>query len=126
MTKHLIVLGFAKCGTSLLHEVFKDCDEFHLPTYKETNFFSQDWSEDIGNYYRKYKNLEQAKSKNKIFFDSSPTYFGKNYLVALERIKSSLGNSAKFVVCLRNPIYRAFSHYKHHIAYLKPECTICI
>lgn len=114
MTQHLIVLGFAKCGTSLLHEVLKNCDEFHLPIYKETNFFSQDWSEDLNNYYRKYQNPQQAKTK-KIFFDSSPTYLGKNYLTVLKRIKSSLGDSAKFVICLRNPIYRAFSHYKHQI-----------
>lgn len=115
MTQHLIVLGFAKCGTSLLHEVLKSCDEFHFPTYKETNFFSQDWSEDLNDYYRKYKNPQQAQSKNKIFFDSSPTYLKKNYLTVLQRIKSSLGNSAKFIICLRNPIYRAFSHYKHPI-----------
>ena len=115
MTQHLIVLGFAKCGTSLLHEVLKNCDEFHLPTYKETNFFSWDWNEDLKKYYYKYQNPQQAKSDNKIFLDSSPTYFGKNYLTVLERIKSSLGNSAKFIICLRNPIYRAFSHYKHQI-----------
>lgn len=115
MTQHLIVLGFAKCGTSLLHEVLKNCHEFHLPIYKETNFFSQDWSEDLNDYYLKYKNSQQAKSKNKIFFDSSPTYMGKNYLTVLQRIKSSLGDSGKFVICLRNPVYRAFSHYKHQI-----------
>ena len=115
MARHLIVLGFAKCGTSLLHEVLKDCDEFHLPTYKETNFFSWDWNEDLNSYYHKYTNPQEAESINKIFFDSSPTYFGKKYLAVLERIKSSLGDSAKFVICLRNPIYRAFSHYKHQI-----------
>lgn len=115
MTRHLIVLGFAKCGTSLLHETLQNCPEFHLPVYKETNFFSWDWNEDLSHYYYKYQAPQQAQAEGKIFFDSSPTYFGNNYLEVLERIKSSLGDSAKFIICLRNPIYRAFSHYKHRI-----------
>ena len=115
MARHLIVLGFAKCGTSLLHETLKNCPEFHLPTYKETNFFSWDWHEDLNRYYYKYPEPQRAMAAGKIFFDSSPTYFGKNYPKVLERIKSTLGDSAKFIICLRNPIYRAFSHYKHQI-----------
>lgn len=115
MSKHLVVLGFAKCGTSLLHEVFKDFDEFCTPIHKETNFFSMHWHKGIEHYHSKYKNYQQAESAGKVFFDSSPTYLGRNYIATLERIKSTLGNSAKFVICLRNPIYRAFSHYKYQI-----------
>ncbi|MEL6787445.1 MAG: sulfotransferase domain-containing protein [Cyanobacteria bacterium J06607_15] len=115
MTKHLVVLGFAKCGTSLLHEVFKEFDEFCTPIHKETNFFSMHWKKGLDHYHSKYDNYEQAESEGKIFFDSSPTYMGNGYLEALARIKATLGDSGKYVICLRNPIYRAFSHYKHQI-----------
>ena len=50
MSKHLIVLGFAKCGTCLLNEIFKNCNEFHLPIHQETNFFSMHWGKGIDHY----------------------------------------------------------------------------
>jgi hypothetical protein len=115
MSKHLVVLGFAKCGTSLLHEVFQDYEEFCTPIHKEINFFSFHWNKGIEHYHSKYDNYQQAESEGKVFVDSSPTYLGENYLVVLERIKATLGDSGKFIICLRNPIYRSFSHYKHQI-----------
>lgn len=116
MAKHLIIVGFAKCGTSLLNEVLKQSNEFCTPRYKEINYFNRHWqnSLDLSWYYEQYVDKEGILPEDKIFVDASPTYLSQSYTQTLERIKSSL-KDAKILVCLRNPVYRAFSHYIHNI-----------
>ena len=117
MTKHLIVVGFTKCGTSLLNTVLKQTNEFVTPkTIKEINFFNNHWDDSLGLdwYYRQYVENGEVLSSDKVLVDASPTYLHNSYIETLERIKFSLPN-AKILICLRNPIYRAFSHYIHNI-----------
>lgn len=121
MTKHLIVAGFTKCGTSLLNEVLKQTNEFATPKYiKEINFFNEHWDDSLGLdwYYKQYLEPGATLSdlpRDKVLVDASPTYLHNSYVKTLERIKSSLKKDVKILICLRNPVYRAFSHYIHNI-----------
>lgn len=115
--KHLIIVGFTKCGTSLLNEVLKQTNEFYPPKYvKEINFFNEHWDDSLGLdwYYKQYYDNGEIPISDKVMVDASPTYLHNSYIQTLERIKSSL-KDVKILICLRQPVYRAFSHYIHNI-----------
>ena len=57
--------------------------------------------------------------KEKCIGDFTPTYLFDKY--APERILSSLGKNVKFIIILRNPVDRAYSHYLHSKRDLHPN-----
>ena len=101
------IIGFQKCATSSLHHILKSSKQVSLPIYKETHFFSDDIIFKKGiNWYRKQFDI----NKNyKISGEVDPSYI---YIdKAAIRIKKFI-NNPKFILILRKPIDRAYSHYK--------------
>jgi Sulfotransferase domain len=106
----LVGVGFEKCGTTSLAENFKKDPRFSVPEQKELFFFDKYYSENLDKYVARF----QIKPACKYLVDVTPQYIRS--ADALLRLKSA-GLPLKLIVCMRDPIQRAFSHYVHNIYY---------
>jgi len=97
------VVGGQKCGTTTLHNWLNQERFISLPDYKETHYFSRDYSKGINWYLNQFTNNDYN-----IRGEVDPSYmFFPN---ALERIKEDIKNP-KFIFIFRKPIDRSYSHY---------------
>ena len=99
------VIGVQKAGTSTLHDWLQAQPGVCLPEIKETHFFSDDasYNEGVEAYRRWFK-----CSSDSLVGEVDPEYLF--FPQALPRIAEQT-SSARFIVILRNPYDRAFSHY---------------
>ena len=109
MLPNFLCIGAPKSGTTSLYDLLKQHKDVFLPSFKEPHFFDSDesWNKGVEWYQSSY----YAKANNQCIGDFTPTYLSN--ISAPRRIKKVLGNQVKFVVILRNPIDRAYSHYLH-------------
>ena len=126
MTKNLpnfLIVGAAKSGTTSLHNYLNQHPEIFMPNFndkgenvKEPQFFVKDsvqsrihfgvWKfEEYIRLFRRSKGYK-AVGEASVFY----LYYSKE---AILNIKKHLGKEVKIIIILRNPIYRAFSAYKH-------------
>ena len=106
---NFMCLGAAKSGTTTLYDILRQHPDVYIPSFKEPHFFDipENYKNGINWYGKNYfKNANQ-----KIVADFTPSYFFDKE--APKRIFESLGGKVKFVVILRNPVDRAYSHYLH-------------
>ena len=100
------VLGAQKSATSTVHEWLLQHKEISLPISKETHFFS-----DI----EKYQNglnwyLNQFDKKNNLRGEIDPSYlYVEQSILRIKEVYKDI--PLKFIILLRKPIERAFSHY---------------
>jgi hypothetical protein len=104
---NFIGIGVQKGGTSWLHKQLLNHPEVFVPeTRKEIHFF--DWYYDRGlNWYKKW--FPENTNAYKAIGEITPSYIYDEY--SLKRIKQTLPNE-RFIVILRHPVKRAFSHYQ--------------
>ena len=107
---NFMCIGASKSGTTSLYDILKQHSNIFLPTFKEPHFFdiSPVYEHGISWYDKTYFS---GVKKEKCIGDFTPTYLFDKY--APERILSSLGKNVKFIIILRNPVDRAYSHYLH-------------
>tara|TARA_B100000579_G_C22824448_1_gene852353 strand:+ start:1002 stop:1874 length:873 start_codon:yes stop_codon:yes gene_type:complete len=98
------ILGAQKAGTSTLHEVLRSSSQVVLPKNKETHYFSFDEKYKLG--YRWYKS--QFYNNGKIYGEVDPSYL---YIKKSAKRIKEINNKPKFIIILRKPIERSFSHY---------------
>ncbi|GLB53736.1 sulfotransferase [Neptunitalea chrysea] len=106
----VFVPGVAKCGTSSLHDLLNKHPNICMSTRKEPHF----WTDTNFNAF-KQENIDAYKS----YFDNKTTKIkgesstGSLFFPELfiPRIKSIAKTSPKFIIILRNPIDRSYSHY---------------
>ena len=105
-------LGAAKSATTTYYDILKNHNEVFVPKFKEPHFFNFDknFSKGIDWYSQTYFG---NVSEEKAIIDFTPTYLYSN--LCAERIFNCLGSKMKFVVILRNPVDRAYSHYNHSV-----------
>src|SRR5215203_1796439 len=107
-----LIAGVQKAGTTALFEYMRDNPAIGLPAAKELHFFDNetdiDWSRpDYGAYHR--------------FFPSEPACRGEATPIyiywpnSLERIKD-YNPEMKLVLLFRDPVSRAWSHWKMEYA----------
>ena len=104
-----IGLGAQKAGTSWIYACLYEHPEICMP-FKEINFFSRErnWKKGLDWYKDRFKTCPKHKLKGE---------FSTSYLdseIAAKRIYKYFPD-VKLIACLRNPIDRAFSNYKHDI-----------
>ena len=107
---NLFCIGSPKSGTTTLFKILCQHSQIHIPKFKEPFFFNNsnyqngiDWY--ANTYYDDIKN-------EKWVLDFTPSYLYSDE--ALFRINEySKGKDLKFIVMLRNPVERAYSHYLH-------------
>jgi hypothetical protein len=108
---NFFVLGGAKCGTTSLYHLLKQVEELYLPERKEPRFFAYGaaYERGIAWYLGQYfSGAERFAARG----EATPQYLHGRRLVA-ERIRSCLGEDLRFVVVLRDPVKRSWSHFLH-------------
>ena len=106
---NFMCLGAAKSGTTTLYDILRQHPDIYIPSFKEPHFF--DIPENFNNGLKWYQKNYYKKANHKIIADFTPSYFFD--LNAPKRIFDTLGSQMKFLVILRNPVDRAYSHYLH-------------
>lgn len=112
-----LILGAAKAGTTSLFYYLSQHPNISTPIRKkEVHYFDLNYNRGI-DWYRNHfpqsnKRIIGAAGVRNICFEASPSYM--IYPPALERIKKDLP-SVKLIVLLRDPVERAYSHYRHNV-----------
>ncbi|MEO1670285.1 MAG: sulfotransferase [Cyanobacteria bacterium J06631_2] len=130
---NFLILGVAKSGTTSLYHYLCQHPEIFMSRVKEPNFFAcegenldyqgpgyfyvRDWTVTD---WQDYQNLFAAADTEKALGEASWSSF--YYPAAVERIKKYCPQM-KFILLLRNPIERAFSHYSYLRQYEKEPLT---
>ena len=107
---NFLCIGAPKSGTTSLFEILKQHPEIGLSSFKEPHFFDNDvnWEKGLDWYKKNYfSGIESCKSIGEF----TPSYLGSE--ICSSRIKETLNKDIKFIVLLRNPISRSYSHYLH-------------
>ena len=110
-----LVVGECKCGTSSAYHYLTQHPQI-LETYgngiddylgtKELRFFDRYYSKGLDWYASRFPDT----ANNEIVGECASVYFGR--MVSLYRIQKDLPD-ARFIVLLRNPIDRLYSHFWH-------------
>jgi len=105
---NFLVIGAQRCATSWMYFCLKEHPDIFLPFIKELHFFN--------NYYEKglewYKRYFNTWSGQKAIGEISPGYL---YIERSPRLIYRHLKDVRLIVCLRNPIERAYSQYKKHL-----------
>ena len=107
---NLFIPGFAKCGTSYLHEILDSHDEISMTKVKETHNFVLD------KYYNQLSNPEFLNNFQYMFENLNSKYKGESSTLNImdskfiNRIYDTCENP-KFIIMLRDPIDRIISHF---------------
>jgi hypothetical protein len=110
---NFFVAGTAKGGTTALHYFLDQHPEICMPhTTKELHFFDNDrYFLNLNSVlppYKKYHSNFASTSLTKIYGEACPNYMWSEK--APERIYE-YNPASKIILLLRNPIYRAYSHW---------------
>jgi hypothetical protein len=111
---NFLVIGASKSGTSSLYAYLRQHEDIFLSYVKETHYFTNDQIYNLGpeEFAKKYYH---GASEQKAIGDITPTYFVQPDLV-IPRLHETFGElNPKFIVILRNPVERAWSHYQHKV-----------
>jgi len=113
-TPDAIIIGAQKCGTSTLHNSLISHSNIQGPIdavtnepMKEIDFFcdGKKWDKGINWYFSNFPQTSKLK------IDSSPNYLANPF--CYKRIASVIPD-VKIIICLRNPVDRAYSQYNHY------------
>ena len=107
------LIGAMKAGSTALHHCLKKHPDVFMSTPKEPGFFSRDNRFSKGpNWYRTHFKGAVA---SQVWGDSSTCYSRSTiYPKTAIRIHDVRPN-ARFIYVVRDPVVRAFSHYKHRM-----------
>lgn len=103
-----LIIGAQKCGTSTLAGWLRDHPEVHFSERKELHFFSREdrWALGVDWY------CEQFAAAGDIKHVGEGTVHYMNFPTAVDRLAEVVPD-AKLIICLRDPIERAYSSYRH-------------
>ena len=111
---NFMIIGAAKAGTTSLHYYLQQHPQIFLPKEKEIQFFTDDQLYNRGKtfYIRNYfKDAHRFPARG----EATPFYLHRPEVV-IPRLKKTFPDGAlKFLVLLRNPAKRAWSHYLHMV-----------
>ncbi|MFB5630908.1 MAG: sulfotransferase [Nitrosopumilaceae archaeon] len=113
-----LLIGFPKCGTTSLYEYLIQHPDIYSPIGKEIDYFDRLYSKGLDWYKVRFPLkiqkffVKNVIGKNFITGEATPRYVYHPH--TLVRIKKTIPN-VKFIVLLRNPIERSFSHYNMNV-----------
>lgn len=112
-----LIIGAQKAGTTTVydnlikHPGVLPCD------IKEVHFFDRNWKKGVKWYKAHFPYSTSLKERdnqgNALITGEGSPYYLYHPLVP-ERVKQTVPNT-KFIVVLRNPVERAYSHYQHEV-----------
>ena len=106
--KYLFCIGAQKAGTTYLYNLLQQHDALCFTRFKELHYFSEkaEYMKGMEGFLKKFNPC----SETEYLADFSPVYITKKD--SLDRIRDMFGNDARIIIILRNPVERAFSHYR--------------
>ena len=112
----LFIVGAPKSGTTSLYHYLKEHPEIYMSKEKELDFFSHEELGELITYYKSnpitshkdYLLQFEGVTNEKILGEGSVSYL---FYPETPCKISKYNPNAKIIIMLRNPIYRAFSHY---------------
>lgn len=110
---NFLCVGFAKCGTTTLHEIFKQHPDIYLPEIKETRYY---WLKDAYSkgflwYLKRYYS---AAKKEKAVGEINPNLTVRHLA---PKIAADFAPDAKIIFLVRNPVKRLYSNYKYFLRF---------
>jgi hypothetical protein len=109
-----LIIGAQRCGTSSLYKYLGGHPDVVPSVRKETEFFTRRFGMGVG-WYRAHFPLEARLTlgrRHGMTFEATPDYLFHPLAPARA---ARLLPEAKIVVLLRDPVQRAFSHYRHMV-----------
>lgn len=107
MLPNYVIAGVMKCGTSALVRGVANHDRVFRAEGKELHYFDRYYEQGIGWYETRFDDRGDA-----IAFGEATPYLG--HQLAVDRMVADLPET-RFIVILRQPADRAYSHYWHNI-----------
>lgn len=112
MLPNFLCLGAQKAGTTTLWHILNQHPDIYLSdSPRETKFFTQEQLYARGPAYYELAHFVHWNGQ-KAVGEKTPEYLFLNKVP--QRIKETLGLNIKFIVCLRSPAQRAYSHFRHN------------
>lgn len=107
MKLDFVCIGAQKAGTTTLHDILSTHEEIYLSANKEILFFdvNERYEQGIGYYENYFKDYEGQK----VIGNISPNLQLEER--SLDRIIDCYGSNIKVIFIMRDPVYRAYSHY---------------
>lgn len=111
-----LILGGMKCGSTSLHYLLQKHPNVAPTVKKEVNYFSNHYHGGMNWYKTNFTSKlsfwwhKRIKKDARITGEASPLYI--YHPLAAKRIAQDLPD-IKLIVVFRDPVERAFSHYKH-------------
>jgi len=114
MLPNCFILGAPKCATTSLAYYLSQHPDFFQSRVKETCFFTQDNYWNKGKLWYEQEFFHGAKGYP-VVCDATPQYFvnGEKVIERLQIVYGEKAKSLKFIVLIRDPVDRAWSHYQH-------------
>lgn len=104
---YVIGIGAPKAATTSLFDVLKHHPDLCASKIKETHFFSNYYDKGLDFYYKKYFH----HYNNEVYlFECSTGYLPTKSTA--KRIRDSLEGTIKIIAMIRQPVDRAYSHYR--------------
>ena len=109
-TPSVLCIGFAKCGTTTLYDIFSQNEEIYLSGIKEPIYYGYEKTYKRG--FEWYKKRYYPIKTNKVVVEINPRI--AKYASA-ENILKDYGAGTKIIILLRNPIKRLYSNFKMNL-----------
>lgn len=103
---NLFIPGAAKSATSTLHDLLNQHPDIYMSSVKEPHYFTNNTRFHDTD---RYKSLFAGSENYRYRGESSTGYLA--FPESPLKIKEEIGSEVKFIIIVRNPIDRAFSHY---------------
>ncbi len=112
-----LVIGAQRCGTSSIYKYLEQHPCVLSSLRKETEYFSARWANGEG-WYRAHFPSEARKGQvarrkgHAVSFEATPYYLFHPLAPARA---AALVPDVRLIILLRNPVDRAYSHYRHSV-----------
>lgn len=110
---NFFLLGAAKAGTTSLYDYLRQHPEIYLPDAKEPHFFDYpgQYAHGVKWYVERYfRHADRFPARG----EATPSYLSHPDVLA--RMRETYGDrSPRFLVLLRDPVRRAWSHFRHRV-----------
>ena len=108
-----LIIGCQKCGTTSLYNYLIQHPQVIPASKKEIHYFDSNYHRGA-TWYKKHFPVDAPKKNPPITGEATPYYILHPHVPA--RVKAALPD-VKLILMLRDPVERAFSHYKHHVKF---------
>jgi Sulfotransferase domain len=104
-----LIIGAQKAGTTALYTYLRRHPSITGPPWKEVSFFDRRYTRGVAWYRGSFP----LRSRGRIVGEASPSYLF--HPLAPDRVAALLPE-ARLIAILRDPVDRAYSHYRHEVA----------